>query len=378
MKLCFIATQGGEYGGSEVLWYMTAKEALLKEIKVLISAHASYLEHSQLKELVSLGAELHIRDEVDLSKVHNKVIFKLRCYLPWLNKFTEVKKFQPDLIIVSQRGTYDAAAQLMLFRFLISIRFPFILISQFHKENKAQLHKNVKQRAVKVFKTAKRIYFVSNRNKIASEATIGCPITNASIINNPIKLKVNEIGWPSEDILKVACVARINFDLKRQNALIHTLAQEKWRGRNIELNLYGEGPDSSALKELTQEHKLDNIIKIHGQVEDIKQIWENNHLFILPSMAEGLPLALIEANLFSRAAITTKVGDNEKLVLQDKTGFLIHDLSEQAIDSALEEAWEKRKEWKRLGVNAKAHALEVLDINIHKTLLSEIVNLANE
>lgn len=378
MKICFIATQAGEYGGSEVLWYMTAREALLKNIKVLISAHVSYLEHSQLQELVSLGAKLHIRHDVDLKPFINKIRYKIKCYIPSLNVFAKITKFNPDMIIVSQRGTYDAALQLMMFQFLIKSRFPFLLISQFHKENKAELPENLKLRAKKLFETARRVYFVSERNKIASEATIGSTIRNGYVINNPIRLNVDQITWPTEDVFYVACVARINFEIKRQHLLIKVFAQEKWRNRNIKLNIYGSGQDAIALNIFIEQFSLEKQITMFGQVDDIRGIWEHNHLFILPSVAEGLPLALIEANLFGRAAITTKVGDNEKLVLSGETGFLIEDFSEEALDCALEEAWAKRNSWKDLGSSAKRHALQTLDTNIHKTLLSHIINFANE
>jgi L-malate glycosyltransferase len=378
MKICFIATQGGEFGGSEVLWYMTAKVALIKGVNVLISAHHSYLKHAQLKELVNLGAKLHIRCDAKVNTIQEKLRFKIKCFIPTLNGFAEVKQFKPDIVVVSQRGTYDAASQLMLYRFLVTSNLPFILISQFHVEHKAKLGNLIKQRINNLFELARRVYFVSKRNKIASETSIGRNINNAYVINNPIKLEVDDLEWPNENVFNIACVARINFEIKRQDLLINILALKKWRERNLKLNLYGDGSDSSNLQNIIQDKSLDGFVTFKGHVEDIKKIWQHNHLLVLPSVAEGLPLALIEANLFGRAAITTRVGDNERLVLPDETGFLIDDLSVQALDNALENAWLKRAEWKKLGHNSRAHAMQSLDINIHKTLLSQLINLINE
>ncbi|MBW7467212.1 glycosyltransferase involved in cell wall biosynthesis [Pontibacter aydingkolensis] len=357
---------------------MTAKEALLNNIPILISADKSYLRHTKMAELIALGADIHVREDNVPATFVQKLSFKIKCIIPWLNTFIKLKGFRPSLIIVSQRGTYDAASQVMMYNFLTRSKIPFVLISQFHVEHKAKLNDSVIRRARALFNLTHRFYFVSERNRMASEATIGRKIENACIINNPIKLHTEELLWPHEHYYHLACVARINFKVKRQDLIVKLLHSSKWRNRNIKLNLYGEGPDAGALHNLISKLGLDESIKMHGQVENLKEVWTNNHMFILPSVAEGLPLALIEANLLGRPAITTRVGDNERLVKNGITGFLVDDFSEQALDCALEQAWQIRDRWKLLGNNAFHHALQSLDVNIHKTLLSQLIEIANE
>ncbi|WP_181885121.1 glycosyltransferase [Pontibacter diazotrophicus] len=183
---------------------------------------------------------------------------------------------------------------------------------------------------------------------------------------------MDELEWPNFDTFNIACVARINFKIKRQDIMINVFAQEKWRNRNITVNFYGEGPDTSNLQMLIKNQTFEDQVTMHGQTEDIRHVGEYNHVLILPFVAEGLPLALIVANLLGRAAITTNVGDNERLVLQNETGFLINDLSSKALDNTLEEAWNKRYCWEQLSSRARIHALQNLDINIHKSLLSQL------
>lgn len=373
MKICFIATKSGDFGGSEVLWYLLAKEALLAKHKVLVCIHSSYQQHPEIKELQKLGAILQVRQSNRLDTLYGKIKFKIRgLYLP-LNPFYPIQSFAPDLVLVSQGGTYDAAGHYLLYKFLMQVRVPFFLVSQFHFES-TQLPEKVKVRAQRLFLKATTIFFVADRNRTACEKTLSLVLQNAQVINNPIKVEWYEAPWPSESTYQLAFVARLDFTIKRQDLLIQILNREPWISRNLQVNLYGDGKDRERLKKLLNDPAIKAKIKWMGHVENIAEIWQSNHLFLLPSIAEGLPLSLIEANLFGRAAITTDVGDNSLLVLNGETGFLIPALDELALEETLEKAWTFKNEWKTLGKAASKHTKQTIDVNVHKTLLKQLEN----
>ena len=62
-------------------------------------------------------------------------------------------------------------------------------------------------------------------------------------------------------------------------------------------------------------------VHFRGHVNDIRAIWEQNHLLVLPSRYEGLPLALVEAMWCGRPAVVTDVGGNAELCVGKRNGI---------------------------------------------------------
>ena len=46
-------------------------------------------------------------------------------------------------------------------------------------------------------------------------------------------------------------------------------------------------------------------------------------IFVLPSLSEGLSLALLEAMAAGKSVVATNVGGNPEVVVEDETGFLV-------------------------------------------------------
>jgi glycosyltransferase involved in cell wall biosynthesis len=81
---------------------------------------------------------------------------------------------------------------------------------------------------------------------------------------------------------------------KGQDLLLRALARPEWRERPVVLNCFGAGPDELALRRMAGMLQLNNI-HFRGHVTDVRAIREQNHLLVLPSRYEGLPLVLVEA-----------------------------------------------------------------------------------
>ena len=60
-----------------------------------------------------------------------------------------------------------------------------------------------------------------------------------------------EFGWPvGGDGLRCAVVGRLDPGAKGQDLLFEVLGREKWRGRRLEVSLYGKGPMERSLRRL--------------------------------------------------------------------------------------------------------------------------------
>jgi glycosyltransferase involved in cell wall biosynthesis len=173
-------------------------------------------------------------------------------------------------------------------------------------------------------------------------------------VQNPFQVSWDvNVKWPSEELSwQFACVGRLEPVAKGQDLLFNALSRDKWRERNWHLNLYGSGHGERSLRRLSQNLHLGGRLTFHGHVSDVAGIWSSNHILLLMSRYEGLPLALVEAMLCARAAVVTDVAGNAEVVDDNTTGFLAAAPTVEFVDFALERAWNRRFEWKHMGLAA--------------------------
>jgi glycosyltransferase involved in cell wall biosynthesis len=157
------------------------------------------------------------------------------------------------------------------------------------------------------------------------------------------------------------------------------LSQSKWKKRSWVLNLYGEGEDKQFLIDLAKFLNLGDRVRFHGHVDEIKQVWEKNHIFLLPSFGEGMPIALQEAMLCGRTCVVTDVGGNSELVDKNINGWIAKGTTKNAFDEAMNEAWTDIKKWRNMGILAFEKAKLSIELNPENKLYDYITtNLLSE
>jgi glycosyltransferase involved in cell wall biosynthesis len=207
------------------------------------------------------------------------------------------------------------------------------------------------------------------------ERQILLEINNWELVYNPINLKeIPDFSYPNLEIPSIAVVARLEIDYKGQDILIQTLSLKKWRDRKFRVNLFGLGPDEDYLTQLVTFYNLNEKVYLNGHVSDIKNVWENHHILVLPSHSEGTPLSLIEALISGRPSLVTDTGDCARMVEDNITGWIAYNCSVKALDEALERAWQQMSNWNVMGKYAY-ETTSKLDIkNPGETLFYKIVN----
>jgi glycosyltransferase involved in cell wall biosynthesis len=170
-------------------------------------------------------------------------------------------------------------------------------------------------------------------------------------------------AWPSVNgVWKLACVARLEPAAKGQDLLFQVLAQKRWQELPIEINLYGSGPCERNLKKLAGSLPLRNV-HFRGHVADINEIWKENHLLVLPSRFEGLPLALVEAMWCARPALVTDIGGNAEMCVDGETGFVAPAPAFGLLEQTLTRAWQRRDDWQTMGKTARARAERLVPVD---------------
>lgn len=208
-----------------------------------------------------------------------------------------------------------------------------------------------------------------------TERQLAMNIDNANVIDNPLNLtSYDYIPYPADSkIYNFASVARLETSFKGQDLLFEILSSEKWKHRGWRLNLYGMGPDEQYLKDLAKYYKIDNKVIFNGHVSDIREVWKNNHILLMPSIAEGKPLALEEAMICGRIAVVSDVAGNEEFVLDGETGYLASSFLPAPFEESLEKAWQEKGAWEEKGKQAHKYILSKLDLSPESTVLEEIL-----
>lgn len=101
------------------------------------------------------------------------------------------------------------------------------------------------------------------------------------------------------------------------------------------LHIVGTGEQQTELERLAQE--VGCALTFLGKVpnEDLSELMRDYTIFVLPSLHEGLPKALIEAMASGMVCVGTDVPGTADIINDGQNGYLAADTSEQAIEATL-------------------------------------------
>lgn len=122
---------------------------------------------------------------------------------------------------------------------------------------------------------------------------------------------------------KILCVGRV-CPSKGQAILLQAAQILKTKGRDFEVLFLGGGEDLEALKRRTEEDHLTDKVTFAGPVghQRVKEELLKADLFVLPSFAEGIPVALMEAMAAGVPVVSTNITGIPELIEHGVDGFL--------------------------------------------------------
>ncbi|RYZ21771.1 MAG: glycosyltransferase, partial [Chitinophagaceae bacterium] len=366
------------WGGSEELWYEMAKLALKNGHRVVHLAFENPQKHQKLKELEALGL-IHLQRPGWVPANAGK---KKLAYLGWnyarkklKDPFKKLFSYQPDAVLYN--GTcYSVASETTLLKHLAKRQNcapKFFIIGHLNNQFIRGISDADASRILFAYKLCKQVFFVSKRNLETAQRQLCSNIGNASIIRNPVNLSSTEmIPFPEiKSTIQLALVGNLITAHKGQDILFQGLSQ--WEQKDWQLTVYGTGTDLPYLKTLSSYLKLNDQIHFAGQVNDIRTIWGKNHLLLMPSIMEGMPLAVVEAMLCGRICIVTDVGGNAEWISHGTNGFMAEAPTVKALLEALNTAWSKKEQWVAIAENAHNSAMKLYDPHAGATLLNRII-----
>jgi glycosyltransferase involved in cell wall biosynthesis len=119
----------------------------------------------------------------------------------------------------------------------------------------------------------------------------------------------------SPDVFRLVVVG-ILLKYKGHRFLLDALAKIKEQ-RAWELFIIGEGPERSSLEKLAQNLGIEKNIRWPGRLtwgEELFRALDESHLFVLPSLTEGMPRVVLEAMARGLPVIATDVGGVSEII----------------------------------------------------------------
>jgi glycosyltransferase involved in cell wall biosynthesis len=130
--------------------------------------------------------------------------------------------------------------------------------------------------------------------------------------------------------LRVISVGRID-PIKNMLSLIEAVALVRDRGRPVQCLIVGDGTELAEAERLVAKRNLADVVTLCGFVANPASLLASGHLYVQPSISEGLGIAIIEALAAGLPAAVTPVGGTGEIVAHGRTGWLLDDVSPFAI-----------------------------------------------
>lgn len=169
------------------------------------------------------------------------------------------------------------------------------------------------------------------------------PIANHSEIRESLNI--------AEDRVIVGTLSSLTIE-KGLDYGIKAFSEALKANSNLHLLVVGSGEELKTLEKLTDDYSLGNCITFAGRRSDISDILSVMDVFMLPSLNEGLPMALLEAMAAGKAVIATSVGDVPKVVTSEN-GLLVEPADIPALSKAIKTLTSNREMIEQYGKAAR-------------------------
>ncbi len=132
----------------------------------------------------------------------------------------------------------------------------------------------------------------------------------------------------------------------------------------VKFLIVGDGDLKPEMLALARELKLESRIVFQDFRSDIPDVLAAMDIFCLPSLWEGLPIALLEAMAMRKAIIASEIDGINDLIVHMKNGLLVPVLSPELLKDAIETLISDAGLMERLGKAAGATVNEKYNVQL--------------
>jgi glycosyltransferase involved in cell wall biosynthesis len=136
--------------------------------------------------------------------------------------------------------------------------------------------------------------------------------------------------------------------------LIRAMALLRDKGHDAQLHIVGEGPERPRLEADIAALRLGSVVHLAGFQSDIRSWLNRFHTFVLSSLREGQPVALLEAMAIGLPIVATEVGGIPDTIASGSEGLLVPPGNPMVLAAAMEALLVDDKTRTALGRRARA------------------------
>jgi glycosyltransferase involved in cell wall biosynthesis len=146
------------------------------------------------------------------------------------------------------------------------------------------------------------------------------------------------------------------YPVKGHGFAVDALARLTDRHPTLHLAIAGRGELADALAERARTLGIGPRLRLLGLRSDVAAVLAAADLFVLPSLSEGLPLALLEAMFAARAIVATDVGEVRAALDDGRAGVLVPPGDGAALAAAIDQLLADPNRARMLGLRAHERA----------------------
>ena len=179
------------------------------------------------------------------------------------------------------------------------------------------------------------------------------------------------ITMPGPRTYELVSVGRL-VPAKGQRILLDALRILRDRNTHLHLTLIGDGPELPALDQFVTQHHLEEHINFKGALNHASTLAHVRRadIFALPSFAEGIPVALMEAMSLGLPCVGTSIAGIPELIRSGVDGILVPPANALALADALESLTADSALRKSLGHSARQRILSLYNLPLNQELLA--------
>ncbi len=130
----------------------------------------------------------------------------------------------------------------------------------------------------------------------------------------------------------VGMVARL-WEQKAPQDYIASIPKVVAKMPDAKFLVIGDGPLETELKKMSDKLGIEKNVQFLGWRQDINDLLKVIDVVVLPSLWEGLPVAILEAMALSKPIVATNIKGNNELVVHGETGYLVKPGNPEEISS---------------------------------------------
>lgn len=200
------------------------------------------------------------------------------------------------------------------------------------------------------------------------------------VVDHPVGIELSKLPFrgarePRPEPVELLTVARLAPQKGLEHGLraVHRLVAARPSLR-IRHTILGGGPLEAELNLLAASLGLGEVVRFAGEADQaqVAEAMQGADLFLLPSVDEILPLALMEAQAVGLPVVTTDVGGIREIVEDGVSGLVVGPGDPAALEAALGGLLDRPASWSAMGRAGRRRMEERYDVRVLNRRLVEI------